>query len=147
VLSLLKWTDWMKKNDVYDNTLLIFVSDHGRGDSSQMMQTWSGSGQFDPKKSLYPVAAHSLLLVKGFNQRGALQEDRTQLMATWDIPELIKQSLSLPAERLWMDKNRQRILVLGDSSRQRHAKNTYDIKSTIVIEGTMFDKRNWKRLP
>jgi len=27
--TLIKWIDWMKENDVYDNTKIIIVSDHG----------------------------------------------------------------------------------------------------------------------
>ncbi len=59
-----KWFDWMRDNNIYDNTRIIIVSDHGTSVDSEI-----------------PAFAYSsyrpLLLVKDFASRGELKTDET----------------------------------------------------------------------
>jgi len=81
------WFDWMKKNDVYNNTRIIIVSDHG----------WHNV-TYDPlfnktkipgtkKTSSNTIAFHNLLLVKDFNSTGKANISE-KFMTTADVPAL-----------------------------------------------------------
>ena len=66
-----KWLDYLKENDVYDNTRIILVSDHG-----------VGSEMYDGGISNYFDAA---LMVKDFNSNGNFSIDYS-LMSNADTP-------------------------------------------------------------
>jgi hypothetical protein len=81
-LLLGKWFDFLKKNNVYDNTRIIIVSDHGFPSfiskipnnpelpDGSLLQSW-----------------RALLLVKDFNQSGSLKTDNS-FMTNADVPLL-----------------------------------------------------------
>jgi len=56
--SFIQWLKWMKKEEVYDNTKIIVVSDHG---AAQYGRTW------------YRGAVNPILMIKNFGERGALK--------------------------------------------------------------------------
>ena len=79
IYTLGKWISWMKKNDVYDNTKIIIISDHG--------PHW---GHYDGEIDIdvpfiendsinidikVAMALNPLLLVKDFNSKGSLRQD------------------------------------------------------------------------
>ena len=71
-----EWMEYLKANDVYDNTRIIIVSDHGKE-----------LGQFDSLKinSEVDIQAYShLLLVKDFNAEGFNISD--EYMTNADVP-------------------------------------------------------------
>lgn len=73
-----EWMEYLKANDVYDNTRIIIVSDHGKE-----------LGQFDSLKinSELDIQAYSpLLLVKDFNSRGFNVSD--EYMTNADVPTI-----------------------------------------------------------
>ena len=81
---LADWFTWMKKNDVYDNTKIIVVSDHGRD------LTWAGDmGKYTiGASSLEKAFFVPLLLVKDFNEHGSVVTDMT-FMTNADVPSLV----------------------------------------------------------
>lgn len=146
--SLAKWIAWLKSQGIYDNTQLIFVSDHGRWDSSQLIDTWTeGKGwpsiKENPSEGLYPLALHALLMVKDYNSRGQLREDPRARMAIWDVPAIVRQSLGEAVQTPWTDGGRVRRHVVGDWQRNRHGSDKYKIGKQYRIEGTIFNKKNW----
>lgn len=68
-----KWLDYLKSENVYDNTRIIIVSDHGRNVNT--------SSFFDDEKSWYTP----ILLVKDFNQNFEISTDDT-FMTNADVP-------------------------------------------------------------
>jgi arylsulfatase A-like enzyme len=73
---------WMKKNNIYDNTKIIIVSDHGQG------------GVYNPmfksqkaKNDIWYGAYHPILMVKDFNSTGELKIDHT-FMTIADVPSI-----------------------------------------------------------
>ena len=135
--SVITFLNWLKDNGIYDNTMVILVSDHGRKDSAQVFETWGKP---------YPIDLHSLLMVKPFEQRGELVIDTQSLTANWDVPVMILNEIDLTNTYPWKDKKRTRDHVSGEWQRSRHPKNNYDIKVHYKIQGSMFDVSNWKRL-
>ena len=78
LLRIGEWLTYLKKNDVYDNTRIIIVSDHGRG-----------LGQFDCLKINEDFDAQKynpLFLVKDFNAKGFKTSD--EFMTNADTPTL-----------------------------------------------------------
>lgn len=83
-----KWIQYLKDNDVYDNTRLILVADHGRAATESCIEkdneldnqiagdNYNGRGHF-----------HPLLMIKDFEATGNLKEDMT-FMTNGDVPSL-----------------------------------------------------------
>lgn len=62
-LRLGEWFDYLRENDVYDNTKIIIASDHGRALFDDMLT----------EDGIHKDAFTSLLLVKNFGSSGALE--------------------------------------------------------------------------
>ena len=127
----------MKEQGVYDNTQILIVSDHGRGDSAEIFKLWG---------RLPSVHLHGLLLVKEAGERGPVRTDTTSLMANWDVPVIIDNALAAQKEDIrtpWADKNRKRYHVSGDINRARHQDNKFVLHEVYNIQGPLYDKKSW----
>lgn len=73
-----EWFNYLKENDVYDNTRIIIVSDHG----------WK-LGLFPNLQNDIPCLENfnALLMVKDFNTKGSLNTDNS-FMTNADVPSL-----------------------------------------------------------
>lgn len=80
MIQLGKWLDYLKAQDVYDNTRIIIAADHGRAvfhfDSMAFDRGESDVLNFNP-----------VLLVKDFNTRHELETDKT-FMTNADVPSI-----------------------------------------------------------
>ena len=87
LLMLGRWFEKLKENDVYDNTRIIIVSDHGIG--TQWSQEAFSHPDFDVDtvKDFSKDYLHSLLLYKDFGERNSLRID-SSFMTTADVPTL-----------------------------------------------------------
>jgi YidC/Oxa1 family membrane protein insertase len=81
LLLLGKWFDFLKKNNVYDNTRIIIASDHG----VSLEHNFPGNITLPNGDALQTYNA--LLLVKDFNMHGDLVTDNT-FMSHADVPLL-----------------------------------------------------------
>lgn len=143
--SLAAWFGWMKKHHVYDNTQIIVVSDHGAGDSGELVRMWSGL-PFSSSERPYPGAPDALLLIKNIGEHGLLRKNEGALMATWDIPSLVSKSLGETVQQPWDDENRERCHVVGTPLRYRHPSDVYKFDEIWCITGSMFTKKNWRKV-
>lgn len=133
--SISKFLKWLKRNQSYQNTMIILVSDHGRGDSSQIYKLWGKP---------YPYYVHSLLMIKPFNKNGILEVDSKSLTANWDVPQFIMNELKITNQQPWLNNNRVRNHVYGEWQRTRHPKNYFELNGYIEIKGSLFNLDNWK---
>lgn len=81
ILRFKNFIDFLKKNEIYDNTKIIIVSDHGMS---------RDTGTFDNKTQNFPFNKDNMtatLLVKDFSSRGKLKKDYT-FMTNADTPAL-----------------------------------------------------------
>ena len=81
ILRFTNFIDFLKKNEIYDNTKIIIVSDHGMS---------RDTGTFDNKTQNFPFNKDNMtatLLVKDFSSRGKLKKDYT-FMTNADTPAL-----------------------------------------------------------
>lgn len=73
---LAEWFSYLKENDVYDNTRIILVADHGRAGANMVIH----NNLPFPQENFNP-----LLLVKDFGASGELKTD-TAFMTNADVP-------------------------------------------------------------
>ncbi len=139
LLSVVRWLKWMKENGVYDNTQVIVVSDHGYGDSSELVAM--NGGQF------YPISLHGLLLVKNFDEHGELRIDNVHRMANSDVPEIILRNVQGRdwTDAPWMNPERIRYHAKGPWVRSRHPGNYYSNVTKWKIGGRIYDIKDWKK--
>lgn len=81
ILRFTNFINFLKKNEIYDNTKIIIVSDHGMS---------RDTGTFDNKTQNFPFNKDNMtatLLVKDFSSRGKLKKDYT-FMTNADTPAL-----------------------------------------------------------
>ncbi|MBP5442071.1 MAG: membrane protein insertase YidC [Treponema sp.] len=146
-----KWLNFLKENNVYDNTRIIIVADHGIGygpTAKERYTTTDLSGY--PKDSLNP-----LLLVKDFNASGNLVTDNT-FMTNADTPFLsIKDLVSNPTNpftgKLLDDGSCKLngVYVTTDNLFKPHhssSKNIFTVKdnSWFTVKDNIFVDENWK---
>jgi len=139
--KLINWFKWMKKNEVYDNTQIILVSDHGMGDSAGVVNI------LGPNSGLNP---HGLMLVKNFGRRGPLHIDRTSLMANWDVQSLVNNNFAQHQEDIkqeWMNPNRVRPHATGHWHRNKHFNDKFKTDMMYQIKGPMYDIKSWNPVP
>lgn len=89
---LRKWFKWMRDNDVYDNTRIIIVSDHGRNVYNPAFKDKKIKGG---RKKSSPSYFNNLLLFKDFNSRGELKTDKS-FMTSMDVPTLAMKEILTP---------------------------------------------------
>ena len=87
-LRIGEWLDWLRENEVYDNTRIIIVSDHGYylGQFDELLvgdTLHTSNGDYDYNDL---SAYTSLLMVKDFNQSGFTVSD--DFMTNADVPTL-----------------------------------------------------------
>jgi len=74
------FVDWMRKEDILDNTYMVFASDHGWGSYNPLLNGVEGQRTY----SMF----QAFLMVKEFNSRDELREDPTYI-ANFNVPGLI----------------------------------------------------------
>lgn len=142
-----EWMEYLKANDVYDNTRIIIVSDHGKE-----------LGQFDSLKinGEVDIQAYSpLLLVKDFNAEGFNISD--EYMTNADVPILaVKDVISNPINPFTnklitnMDKYNKNMKVTTSglynvTTNNGNVFDTSDSNWYEVTPGDITDAKNWKR--
>ena len=91
MIAVSDWIDWLKKNNVYNNTKIIIVADHGNdvADNPMKKEGFSVEGLTDKEFN----RAQIMLMVKDFNADGNLETD-SRFMSNADIPAIILSSLN-----------------------------------------------------
>ncbi|GHT74643.1 membrane protein [Spirochaetia bacterium] len=147
-LLLEKWFNYLAENDVYDNTRIIIVSDHGANISSPF-----------PDNIVLPngvrlEAFNALLMVKDFNSKGPLVTDNS-FMTNADTPLLaVNNIINNPVNPfthipLKSDKaDGVTITTIGAKSSRGHSKYKYSINTNewLHVKDNIFDSGNWENL-
>ena len=142
--------DYLKKNDCYDRTRIIIVSDHGMSDNSEAVKNLDSTEL--PFQKCNFVAT---LLVKDFNAHGEIKTDYTY-MTNADTPYLAANKLIENARHPFTgktlrvdDKASYSILntARAQSTRIRKEKS-FDVKPSewYTVKDNIFIDENWSRL-
>lgn len=146
-LKVAEWLDYLKKNDVYDNTRIIVVSDHGKA-----------LEQFDYMKLSNGVDVEGynpVLLVKDFNSHGKLKTDDS-FMTLADVPAVAAESLiDNPVNPLTGNaidfKGKEGEAVVSTADNFDPFDNdgySYRTESSdwYRVSGNIFDEKNWTKI-
>jgi YidC/Oxa1 family membrane protein insertase len=147
-LLLGKWFKYLKNNNVYDNTRIIIVSDHGYG---VPINDLVGFTLPDGSELL---RYNSLLMVKDFNSEGALIKDDA-FMTTADVPTLATAGLidnpvnPFTGKPLYVDKdNGVKVTTSRKIYPTHHGKYKFRIDDDeyLFVHDNIFDSENWKQV-
>jgi hypothetical protein len=141
-----KWFDYLKSRQVYDNTRIIIISDHGFD-----VETSPGSFRLSDGR---PVEKYiSLLMVKDFNAEGGLAVDR-RFMTQADVPLLASRGIIDNPVNPFTGKplrpEKQDGATITTSSKfypTHHGKNRFSIDEDewLHVRDNIFDPGNWEK--
>jgi len=154
------WIEYLKKNDAYDNTRIILVSDHGNPGSDEQMEANEeldkalfggdhyGRGRF-----------HCLLMVKDFGASGEMLEDQTTFMTNADVPSIALKGIvenpvnpftnkPIPLDTTSLKKDGVIISANDKHVPVKHGKNTFSIEKDQwwLVKDNIFKSENWKKV-
>ena len=138
---LTNFIDFLKENDIYDNTKIIIVSDHGAG-----VNTTSTN-----KNINFINPYNALLMYKDFNSRGEIKIE-TNFMTIADTPYLATkhiQNIQNPFNNKLITndyKNKGVYLVGGNTLKSDGPfSNRYNFNQYYHVKDNIFDINNWKK--
>ena len=144
-IKLGEWINWMKQNGVYDNTKIVFISDHGASWGQYDGKVDFKSPLVDPNnskilddKSFWRL--NPLLLVKDFNASGMFKED-WRLMTNADAPAIIFDENN-PSKGLPLKREIETYWTVWASKMVEN--KTMKVKYHFLVKDNMFDLTNWK---
>ena len=134
--------NFLKNNDIYDNTKIIIVSDHA---------TPVDSSLFTNKNLDFARGINALLMFKDFNVRGELKTDTnfmtiadTPYLATKHIPN-IKNPFNNKLITNDYKTNGANIILFNSWYIQNQKYNRYDFDILYNVKNNIFDINNWKK--
>ena len=141
--------EYLKENNLYDNTKIIITADHGAPLNDNICP--------DQDKANLPFrieAYNPLLLVKDFNAHGSLQTDHT-FMTNADTPALALKDINDQAINPFTgkkfnrpeDKEKVFIAFVNTWSPDAHSKNTFKINNDqwYSVHDDILNPDNWKK--
>lgn len=147
MIRLGEWFDYMKENDVYDNTKIIIVSDHGRP-LGQLDELMLGDGEAATNDLEYYFP---LLMVKDFDSKGFTVSD--EFMTNADVPTMAFEGTIENPTNPFTGKeicNEEKILhdqyIITSDIIDLSINNgtTFLPSKWLAISEDIWDKENWK---
>ena len=138
--ELTHFIEFLKENEIYDNTKIILVSDHGvEIQSTYLYRNLDGIGQISP--------FNALLMYKDFNSRGEL-EINTNLSTIADMPYLATKHITNIQNyftgNLIRDNYTNVVHAINIRDFIRND-NRYGFDIFYTIQNDIFDINNWKK--
>jgi membrane-anchored protein YejM (alkaline phosphatase superfamily) len=145
MIEMGKWFDYLRKEDVFDNTRIILVSDHGWGKlTAEDTSLFPNDSSYFTKGIFYPV-----LMVKDFNSTELTVD--SSFMTNADVPVLALKDLIPNAENPYTGKpidsseklnHRQYLFVSFDKT--ENPNDIYPPEAPwIAVSEDMRDLSNW----
>jgi hypothetical protein len=147
LLLLGKWFAYLQANDVYNNTRIIIVSDHGKGVPIDPLS------QIKPPDDWNLNVFNPLLMVKDFDAAGNLRTDDT-FMTNADTPLLAMDSLIQnpvnPFTRKPIKSEKDGKIIITSSGKFNptdHGKYTFNIANNewLSVRDNIFNSSNWQK--
>jgi len=144
-----KWFEFLKANDVYNNSRIIIVADHG-SDINNLISEYPLSIEGENKEKYNPI-----LMVKDFNNNDKL-EFNDSFMTNADVPAIaLKDLLENPVNPfsgnpINMDYKNNGIFITTCHlwMADKHGKYQFNIKNNqwIHLQNSIFDSSNWVQI-
>ncbi len=142
--------DYLKKNDVYDNTKIIIVSDHGMSDNSIATERIRAGKTVSFNNETFIAT----LLIKDFNSHGAINTDFT-FMTNADTPYLATKDIIKDAIHPFTnkhlnvdDKTKYTILNTSPAESTKIRKNKkFEVKDSewYYVKDDIYEPENWSK--
>ncbi len=136
--SLIKIIRYLKDNNVYDNTKIIVVSDHG---------AFVNNRYFNSNNLSFVTSINALLMLKDFNSNGNIKID-TNFMTIADTPYLSIKHIK-DASNTFNDKiiknNGVNIVSIDSWQVDRQLSNSFNFNNYYYVKDNIFDINNWKK--
>jgi YidC/Oxa1 family membrane protein insertase len=146
-LKIGEWLGELRKNNVYDNSRIIIVSDHGHNMNAKIADTELAIPN-ERREAYNPV-----LLFKDFNSRGKLQTDMS-LMTNADVPVLALDGIAetinpFTGKSLRENQKDQGLYITTNHLWQpfKHSKRIFNIGDDqwIFVHDNIFEANNWEK--
>lgn len=148
MLLIADWLEYLKQNDVYDNTRIIIVSDHGRGlNHIEEFDLGASEDEMLDTEYYYP-----LLMIKDFNSKKFSFSD--DFMTNADVPTYALNDVIDDARNPFTGKRinnskkngEQFILASNEYSTETNNGNQFLAARWLSVSKNRLDKKNWKIL-
>ena len=146
LLRLNEFFNFLKENNVYDNTRIIIVSDHSAP---------VGNDRFNGNYPIDAVTYNPLLFVKDFNSYGNLITDYS-FMTNADVPsisvnELIENPINKNTGNIITSENKKENIIIARGntwSPDDQNKNTYKLNDNdwFLLKDDITNPSNWKQI-
>ena len=143
-ISLGKWFDYLRENDLYDNTRIIIVSDHGNG-MSQFDDLFVDDLNFDAE------AVNPVLMVKDFNSTGYVTS--MEFMTNADTPSIALDGLvkdpvhPFTNNPIYQDVKSGDLLIYSSEEMNIYTNNGNRFTDPdgfwLTVHDNIFDEDNW----
>jgi hypothetical protein len=144
-----EWLEFLKQNNVYDNTRIIIVSDHGR---SNNIGIFTGGENLPFLREEF----NPLLLVKDFNAKHTPIETDMTFMTQADVPTMalsgviqnpVNPFTGKPVNSDAKEAGPQKISISTKWSPHEHSSNTFNITPDewYLVHDNIFDENNWEK--
>ena len=140
---IIRFINYLKNNQIYDNTKIIVISDHGVSGVGSRLST---NQNLD-----FMTGYNALLLVKDFDERGEIKIN-TNFMTISDMPYLsvkhIPNVKNVFNGNIITNDRKNNVLYLVDNDGLRgFLRNTNTVNFDIVytVKDNIFDTNNWTR--
>lgn len=136
-LRLTEWFDFLRENDVYNNTKIILVSDHGFA--------FDEAEKFSTDEAFWPqvTAFNPILLIKDYDSKGFTIDNI--LMTNADVPALaLKDCIENPynpftGKMITSERKSDKLFISGGTS-----VDSWESSMGYFFQGdTIFDRDNW----
>ena len=144
ILRVADWLDYLREIDVYDNTRIILVSDHGKG-VRQLDELTFGGGFMDVEY-FYP-----LLMVKDFDSHGFTASNA--FMTNADVPVIAVEGLiknpvnpftGMPLNSNEKTAHDQFVICSPVWDIAENNGNTFCPATWVCVKDNIWDKNNWE---
>jgi hypothetical protein len=147
-----EWVKWLKQNNIYDNTMIVLVSDHGHYDNPRLAQAFGvdtkGMRQYTENVD-YPGRPSGLLFIKDFSS-GEKPKESKQFMSTADVPSIVCSAIGgcdgILKDPRGIKSERSFLYSIGEANVSRHGEKTFTIDQTYEINSSIYDKENWTQV-
>ena len=129
-----KYCSWLKENNIYDNTYIILISDHGN--------VYADYNPLTDDKIINGF--NNLVMIKGFNAKGAMKIDSQTLASCCDTQRFIRNALDGTPVDIPADRSIQ--AVHYDNSDKFLDKGIIEIIHAYDVKGWVYDPKNWKEI-
>ncbi len=152
IQAVSRWVTWLRNNNIYDNTMIVLVSDHGNSlTENPMMEEGFAAG--DITETII-TRAHAFLMVKDFERNDQLSVDY-RFMSNADVPAIVARGAGIAESDIGKDptigpppETRTLDTVKSDSWRWEYLirNSKYNIEWHYQVKDSIFYEKNWKKI-